>query len=224
MHLFVQLAVLLVPSLAWTIGPPRSNQDWRQLAGLVTDSFDAPDESAPLRERLAWLVQEPLVYQSTLRHHIATANKMRGKKYAVVVAKDMDRVVGVAEIGIKMDATDAEDETPSRRPTIGSLCVKAEYRQQGIGRTLVNECQRLVERVWKDNVIFVEVRVDNDRALCFFQALGYEASEQQILVQVQYRQQRIERPHYLLNRQLNETLVEDAKSTTTNKQWIWGES
>lgn len=237
----------LLPSLAqaWLVTPPTQREDWKQLTSIVTRSFDAPksDGSANIWNQAQWtLVEQHLTYQFTYQHHVQTARKMKGLKYTILVAKAAgadDRVVGVAEIGIKVDndamttttttttsgqLQDKDDSNAQqlRRPTIGSLCVDDSYRQQGVGRALISRCEQLVRKQWKEDAIFAEVQVQNDRALNFFQACGYELLDRnkQVMVTVQQRREMKELPHYILRKQLHETepAAKEVTATSTSKQ------
>lgn len=229
--------VLLGSSKAWFISTPASNKDWEQLAWVVTKSFDAPTSADSVTVHLQWkLGEQYMTYLHNYRHYVQTARRMKGKKYAVFVAKDEaenGKIVGVCEIGIKADQDDSLGETLTwrRRPTIGSLCVHSEYRKQGIGTALISRCERLVRQTWQEESIFAEVQVQNNRAFLCFHSCGYQNllslennrqdADEPVMVLVQRRRKLEFLPHFLLAKQLNITQQSSANATSTKaKQWI----
>ena len=174
-----------------------------------------------------------------------------------------DLVVGVVEIGIKYDATveekvvddDDDDDDNStgqngtslqgtiaaRRPTIGSLCVHPDYQTQGVGRALVNTCEKLIQSQWEEDTIYAEVQLLNANALAFFDACGYQSIQKNptqddavvMMVPLQ-RQRKLEvLPHYLLSKRLDEHQTIESQEDTDNdrtktlgyknkeNRWIW---
>lgn len=177
----------------WYVTPPTSARDWRQVAELITDSFDVDLSSNHQRNHWAWkLWQRELAIQANYQHYVQTARRMKGTKYAIWTAKQENRLVGVVEIGLT---------AVSKRPTLGSLCVAADCRDLGIGRALITRCEELVASMWNETSIHAEVRPQNTGALEFFHACGYERIGDTSVV-VQKRGQRNVEPHQLLRKTL----------------------
>mmetsp|Transcript_11798 Transcript_11798/g.22087 ORF Transcript_11798/g.22087 Transcript_11798/m.22087 type:complete len:347 (+) Transcript_11798:16-1056(+) len=114
------------------ITPPVTSNDFRQLASLLASTFDAaaPTPAAPattekkknfkqdtnnqsidqFKSSVDWLywilVEKGLTEQYTYNQYVSTVQKMRGKKYALFVAKEYNSmkqsgdVVGMIEIGM----------------------------------------------------------------------------------------------------------------------------
>jgi ribosomal protein S18 acetylase RimI-like enzyme len=72
------------------------------------------------------------------------------------------------ELGI----TGGDEE--KKRPTIGLICVSKEFQHRGVGADQVDQSQKLVTDVWKDDTLCAEVAESNTRAISFFfQSLGF---------------------------------------------------
>lgn len=200
-----------VPSLntqyaeAILISPPSSSTDFRQLASLLVETFDAPRETpdadnkiASKLEMIQWnLVEKSLTEQYTYNQYVSTTRKMRGKKYAIFVAKeyiepckDNDfrasyNVVGMVEMGMTVGPLVAEDEVAGSslkqvilkpRATIGVLCVKSNFQEKGIGKSLMDKCEYVSSQVWNETRLFVEVEPSNWKALKFFRRNEYQSA------------------------------------------------
>ena len=194
----------------WYVSTPVHAKDWSDMARVIVQAFDAPsDEKASRVEQLRWVLYErQLAEQATYRQYVQTARKMKLSKYNILVAKEGDQVIGVAEVGINKRTVPVEDDNDSdgetenlRRPTIGLLCVAEKYRQQGVGAALVARCQNIVANIWKDDVIFAEVDEENKQAIAFFQSLGFIVcnNHETVMVKLRHRLKVERRPHLLLS-------------------------
>jgi ribosomal protein S18 acetylase RimI-like enzyme len=122
---------------------------------------------------------------------------MRGKKYAIFVAKeyigpcqDNDfrasyNVVGMVEMGVTVGPLVAEDEDVESnvkqvilkpRATIGVLCVQTNFQEKGIGKLLVQKCEYVSSQVWNEKRLFAEVEPSNTKALNFFRRNEYQSA------------------------------------------------
>ena len=59
------------------------------------------------------------------------------------------------------------------RAVIENLCVKADYRQSGVGRALVQACEKDVQQWLGHDEIFSQVDIDNANAYQLFRKCGY---------------------------------------------------
>ena len=111
------------------ISPPSSTRDYRQLASLIVNTFDAPDADLAARagsnhrqffqskiDALRWNVfEKSLTEEFTFNQYTSTVRRMRGKKYCLLVVKDCfqdeennqqmrvrDDVVGIVEMGMSL--------------------------------------------------------------------------------------------------------------------------
>lgn len=151
-------------------------------------------------ESLRWnIFGKTLTEDYTYRQYVRTARRMRGKKYCLLVAKeyhdeDLENgkydVVGMVEMGMSICPVSSStadnngstlsyesqsaNEEPKPQPTIGVLCVKSTHQKQKIGSALIQKCEQIVQEVWKEHSIFVDVEPTNDRALAFFEKCGYK--------------------------------------------------
>lgn len=198
------LAVLLLhlfKASAWfQITPPTTKTDWMQTASLVVDVFDAPTKEAGPVERLAWkVVGRSLAEASAYNQYVSTARKMRGTKYAILLAKSKwGQVVGMAELGMKLN------QEGERRATIGVLCVDENYHKLGVGNALVCKCQEIVQAVWKEESISAEVEPCNGGAIAFFESCGFQRMQgTRVMVSLRRGGRELEqRPHLLLTSNL----------------------
>jgi ribosomal protein S18 acetylase RimI-like enzyme len=198
---------------AWYIAPPTLPKDWTNLSRLVVDTFDAPRGDASALDKARWfLFENELSKRATYSQYVGTARKMKGAKYSVLLAKEAEEVIGVAEIGISFDAKDKD-----RRPTIGLICVSKAYRQQGVGAALVERCERLVADVWNGTTLYAEVEERNERAVEFFQSLGYCAEDdRRVMVTLRHGLQFEQVPHLLLSQKLKRDKVTGHHGDETN--------
>jgi ribosomal protein S18 acetylase RimI-like enzyme len=215
------IALLLLSSIclvdvdAWLITPPTNKKDWQQIASLVVESFDTPSTEASALEKITWNVMgRSLSEDSTYIQYVSTARKMKGTKYAILVAKQDNQVIGMAELGVNR----GNDNEGDRRATIGVLCVDAKYQKQGVGNELVQKCQKLAMEVWNKHALYAEVEPCNQGAISFFESCGFENKQgTEVMVSLRRGGRRLEeRPHLLLSYNLtvgslsllaNETMV-----------------
>lgn len=114
------------------------------------------------------MFERGLTEQYTYNQYVRTARRLQGTKYGVYVAKDdkcynyyrdnfgndddSDQVLGMVEVGmtrINIDALDLEqEETPMIVPMLGVLCVREDFRRDGVGSALISECESLIRNVW----------------------------------------------------------------------------
>ena len=59
------------------------------------------------------------------------------------------------------------------RAVIENLCVKPDYRQSGVGRALVEACEKDVQQWLGHDEIFSQVDIDNTNAYQLFRKCGY---------------------------------------------------
>ena len=60
------------------------------------------------------------------------------------------------------------------KPYLGNVAVSTTVRRQGVGERLVQVGLRLVERMWKEDRLYVAVDGGNDPALNMYKKLGFE--------------------------------------------------
>lgn len=196
----VLVAALLRLSNGWTnnnknirIAPPRTLREWKQLAEIEVDAFDDNFGWWEWRERKA-------TEKSVRQHYVETAERLRGKKYALLIAIDTtlrNQVVGMVEMGVSCNGSGTET-------TIGVLAVAPKGRRQGIGAKLLERCEQVAtSEGWNETKIYVEVEPNNTAALRFFeQKHGFVRLNETRTVLVRQRQQYRERPHLLLSKEL----------------------
>ena len=80
----------LSKAFAIIITPPSTSSDFRNLASLLVSTFDAPRLSnSSVVEVMKWnMIDKILTEQETYNRYRSTARKMRGKKYALYLAKE----------------------------------------------------------------------------------------------------------------------------------------
>ena len=223
------LAILLcIPRVVpLTISAPSSARDYREIAILLTDTFDTEGSSSSI-ELIKWnMFERSITEQYTYNQYIRNARKMRDKKYCVIVAKeyiidendDMKlRVIGMAEMGMSIcpitSSTDDKDTKLSPQPTLGILCVSPNHQQNGVGKALVEKCEQIAADIWNDINLVIDVEPCNENALAFFQRCGYHISEDDSgekhtrNTTVVRRRKAESRPHYLLRKKLATSLQE----------------
>ena len=97
------------------------------------------------------------------------ARALRGPDSTVLAALDGERLVGTVMVG-----------HDGHRGWIYYLAVAADEQRHGWGRRLVQECERWVRDRGIPKLQLM-VRGDNDRAVRFYAALGYEPARVQVL-------------------------------------------
>ncbi|KAL3767428.1 hypothetical protein ACHAW5_004821 [Stephanodiscus triporus] len=141
---------------ALLISPPSSTRDYRQLASLIVNTFDAPvadlDARASSNSRvqrqyfqskidaLRWnVIEKSLTEEYTFKQYIDTVRRLRGKKYCILVAKECyqdedtnqqlrgrDDVVGIVEMGMSLCPSYYEDRSGEN----GAIATELELRPQ----------------------------------------------------------------------------------------------
>mmetsp|Transcript_13273 Transcript_13273/g.27517 ORF Transcript_13273/g.27517 Transcript_13273/m.27517 type:complete len:269 (+) Transcript_13273:112-918(+) len=195
-----------VSSAAWFITPPTQQQDWQQIASIVAKSWDSKEPcAASEKQPLQWLGplttmwNDARLEQQAYQRYVSTARRMRGTKYALLVAKEWGAVVGVIEMGIQQfnqsEASKVETSCPtintgtqplSSVATIGMVCVDGEYRGLGIAHELVNHCEEMAQHVWNETIICADVEPQNGAALRIFQSRGYQVVDDSVIVPVRH--------------------------------------
>jgi len=212
-----------------TILTPSSARDYREIATLLIDTFDAPTSDSSSIESIKWnMFERSLTEQYTYNQYIRNARKMRDKKYCVIVAKeyvidennDMKlRVVGMAEMGMSIcpisTCSNDKDTKLSPQPTLGVLCVSPNHQQNGVGKALVEKCEQIATDIWKDCNLVVDIEPSNHNALSFFERCGYDyiseddSGEKHTRNTTVVRRRKAEsKPHYLLRKKLATSLQE----------------
>lgn len=162
--------------------------------------------------------------------YISNARKMRGKKYALLVAKSFGsnnndnnnnrvikpgQVIAMAEVGVSRypilsDVTgtggssdDREHDETDVLASIGVLCVEESQRRSGAASELLKAAESLARRRWNETSLYAAVEESNTGALRFFNAAGYEDSGLVVQVEVSERMRKGEmRRHLLLQKRL----------------------
>mmetsp|Transcript_1910 Transcript_1910/g.4440 ORF Transcript_1910/g.4440 Transcript_1910/m.4440 type:complete len:327 (+) Transcript_1910:45-1025(+) len=181
--------------------------DYSDVGSLLVDTFDVTSsaQSAALGlDNLLWKmgVARALVARRYTNRYISTVRKMRGKKYALLLAKSSDdesnsrngggtvrakrgeqgTVVGVTELGLSryplaIDAcTESNDSTIHKTEvlaSVGVLAVNPSQRRRGVGSALLSAAESVV-RLWNETYIYAAVEPSNEAALGFFARQGYE--------------------------------------------------
>ena len=156
---FFSLLVLPCRTQAFYITPPVSQTDWEQLAQLLASESEPNDDSpATVLEKMQWNLWGRRQTQDALyRRYVRNARQLRGAKYAVFVAKQWDKVLGVAEMGKQADC----------RAVVGVLSVAPAARRQGIGEALVQRCEATAATVWHETCLWVEVETTPSKVASF---------------------------------------------------------
>jgi ribosomal protein S18 acetylase RimI-like enzyme len=209
MSLLAALIIVKKVALAWYITPPRHNNEWKEMVQLLVQTFDAPRCNG--FDKLRWsLYEQSLTEAYTFRQYTQTAKRMRGKKYNLFVAKELGRVIGMAEVGINNGANS------EKRPTIGLICVEEAFRQKGVAADLVTHCEHLVKNVWNETILFAEVEPTNTASLQFFRSQDFHSvGNQTVNVKVRRGLRMEEKPHLLLSKELQALKATSRNGTAT---------
>lgn len=209
-HAFLLRDVLLVvlswnccwtQTHGWYITAPASTSDWKQLTRLLvaetTSGGTTPGQADDdVFAKLQWdLWGRRQATAALYRRQVATARQLRQHKYTVLVAKEWNEVLGVAEMGIRSDK--------ERMAILGVLCVAEKARRQGVGAALVGACEETARKVWKEEKLLVEIEAINEEALRFFCTCGYELTTEESMVAVRLQQRTEQRPHLVLSKALH---------------------
>lgn len=173
------------------IAPPRASREWRHMAAIEVQTFD---------DFGFWEFQERKAAERfVLEQYLKTAERMKGNKYALLVATEASReVVGMVEMGLSLDVT-----LNTTRTTIGVLCVSPKCQQRGVGLALLKKCQALASSDgWNETTLYVEVEPNNIAALSFFEKNGFVKTNENRTVTVRRRRTYEERPHLVLSKEL----------------------
>ena len=214
----------------YAIGLPSSLRDFQQVGSLLVDVFESPSsptDGLSLAGDTIWsFVGRPVSIRQATNQYVATARRMKGKKYTMAVAKVLKKddgdetasadgdVVGMAELGIsalpaaaqrfRLDSVGAVSAA-----TVGVWAVSPSARGCGVGRELVLRCES-VALSWGEEYIYAAVEPGNDAAVRLFQYLGYKdfLGGECTPVKIRERLRMYERPHLLFRKDLriNNTL------------------
>eukprot|EP00547_Thalassionema_nitzschioides_P014459 CAMPEP_0194246688 /NCGR_PEP_ID=MMETSP0158-20130606/15418_1 /TAXON_ID=33649 /ORGANISM="Thalassionema nitzschioides, Strain L26-B" /LENGTH=123 /DNA_ID=CAMNT_0038982651 /DNA_START=335 /DNA_END=703 /DNA_ORIENTATION=- len=96
---------------------------------------------------------------------------------AIDTATTEDRkVIGFADI----DDRPATRRIDPPRPYMSDLVVHADYRQQGIARTLIETCENLVQEKLSNDEMYIRVERDNVIAVQMYEKIEYIAQQHDI--------------------------------------------
>ena len=219
------------------IEPPKNNEDWTQIANLVVETFEEPyildaHNNNNVLEKLYWkFIEKGLTEMFTYRQYVRTARRMSGKKYSVIVARRTNsisgnkEVVGMMELGmtllllpddavsdarpVPVSVTPTPTPTPLPVPMMGVLCVRHDYRRDGIASELIAKCEDIVFRVWKEKHVYVQVEPSNVAALALFEnSNGFcRTSSHQMINATVARRRKYEKRQHLVLKKGNPSLV-----------------
>lgn len=261
------ISLLTISTKSFTITPPCSSDDYRDLASLLVESFDEPtistgsnarqdfnstnymNEDFSLRqyiidantqksilpklqfEQVTWsLYDKFLTEQYTFRQYVQTARKMKGKKYALYLAKEYNpgsvkdgsegrpfyEVIGMIEMGMVLEprgdseCSNFDDIQLKARATVGVLCVKPDHMNKGVGKALLNKCEQVGREIWNETQLYIEVEPQNERALQFFFSCGYcicldKFGKEMVHIANVCRKRKVEeRPHYVMSKTIDD--------------------
>jgi len=194
-----------------------SKKDYEEVGSLLVDTFDEPrrrrsnssvnsdgdsEKGFFFADELMWkLLVRPVMERQLTSRYEGLARRMRGRKYALLLAKRWKEdgrgreVVGMAELGMyptpplwqneleSSGANEAEgvivkeigegDVKPM--PTVGLIAVSPSARGVGLGRALVQICEEIASsHSWgvKSHML-AAVEPDNHGAMQLFVSSGY---------------------------------------------------
>lgn len=111
------------------------------------------------------------------RHAPHWLKNIQSDKATTYVAQASQRLVGFVTVGIVEDHHSLIQPDPYGR--VGSLCVAADHRGQGIGRELMTRAENWVHQQGVGDVR-LNVWAFNDAALRLYRELGYEIRSHQL--------------------------------------------
>lgn len=184
--------------------PPSSPNDWKQIASLLVTVFDK-EGGETLMERFGWWFMEQLMTErDVMEQYWETSKKMKGNKYAVILAKENSKVVGMAELGVSRRGGISQDDDDDNDDvlvgaTVGVLAVLPTHQGLGVGKLLLQKCEALAKcEAWNESLLYAEVEPSNGNALRFFREQGYVQEGRMVPVTVRRKRIYEERPHLLL--------------------------
>jgi ribosomal protein S18 acetylase RimI-like enzyme len=86
------------------------------------------------------------------------------------------KVLGLAEIDDRPSKT--ADATP--RPYMFNVAVDPKWRERGIARSLVLECEEIARKEWNKPTVFLKVRDTSKLAVAMYKSLGYKERSNKI--------------------------------------------
>lgn len=215
------------------ITKPVTWKDFDEMSALLVGSFDKNQN---------W-ISSYFAKRTVLKQYVENSKKLKGAKYTLLIAKINNRVMGMAELGISSHyissssttTTTSKDNVIIKGATIGVLCVDKSYQKRGLGKILVNECERLVRsKEWGNQTqIYAAVESTNTPASEFFQCkCGYQLclisgiSEYYVDVRVRSGTTYEERPHLLLCKDIDAIEMNEDSQVMENseKTFLWSDS
>ena len=173
--------------------------DYAEIGSLLVDTFDGTSSTSTSTglDNILWNagVTRAFVARRYTNRYVSTVRKMRGKKYALLLAKSYGdtnnnssdgtvaaneikpgEVVGVAELGLSkypLSIDEGMSQETKVLPSVGVLAVNPSQRKSGIGRALLSAAESVVRR-WNETYIYAAVEPNNEVALSFFTNCGYD--------------------------------------------------
>ena len=233
------------PAVPFVISGPTRLEDYEDVGRLFCEVFDDQADQAALAlnassksssgaavmSNMFWnagITKTAAQYVYTNRY-ISNARKMRGKKYALLVAKSFGsdkndnsraikpgQVIAMAEVGVSrypilsdlttggLSEDDHDRDETDVLASIGVICVAESQRRSGAASQLLETAESLARRRWNETSLYAAVEESNNDALRFFDAAGYEDSGLVVQVEVSERMRKGEmRPHILLQKRLD---------------------
>ncbi len=118
--------------------------------------------------RIAEMSRRWIEHGLTWRHRPnSIAGQIRDSETVVVVARAAGSVVGFAVMEFRFDA---------RRAHLVLLAVEPAYRRRGLGVALFRWLEKIA-RLAGVSRIGLELRADNEEARCFYERLGFRATD-----------------------------------------------
>ena len=185
---------VVVPTqqLAIVRAEPGSYLLCKQLAGLAVGAFYGEHAmmDGPLAYAQRAVITENVLQDlsSRLKFYEEARDRELPHVGAVLMVEDRrtGNVLGFADVGVHTHDRDAltfllpkrpegADDGPGsceRRPYISNLAVSESARRRGVGRFLMEACEREA-RTWGDDAVWLEVSLSNTGGQAFYEQLGY---------------------------------------------------
>lgn len=142
--------------------------------------FLKPEERVMARETLWGVYKGKKTYMDGSGQSRKPKPSILRKLYIFVVQEsDTNEIVGCASISMARCESALPPPFPTTKPFrcyASNIVVKPGFRRQGLGKRLVQQCER-VARLWGEKSIWLHVDADNDAALALYDTLGYQKVE-----------------------------------------------